>query len=563
MNKRVYITVLTMLYALWLCAQQAPGFRVTDIQGLSHDLYKDYLDKGKYVVLEIFFSNNPGSNNIAHDYYKLYESWGQGQFDIQFLALTNKDFDNNIALTRFTQRYRSSLPHISADGGSLEAIAPYIDGQFGKIFLLPAFILIKPNGTVIYNIKGVNDLATLQLIDSILLAEGLEKPYLVTGKVTAYENPLEAVDITAQDSTKKTAIRAITDQLGEYTCIFRSKPDEQTLYIQPFKNSRSDFGVSSIDLTVIARHILNIQPFTDGWQYIAADIDRNKTINALDLVLLRKLILGIDTAFQNNTSWRFYPQNYFFEKPEDALLSEFPESIRYLDMLDPQTNTPDFVGVKIGDINGTSNKINDPSIRNKNTVSVKILQTVTKEKQMFKIRPETNQSLAGFQFAITLSPWTSIKIISNLPGFSQDHYYFRDHTVYFTYYSPDNILVSPSEDLITIETQMLTIDDLQLSPISSFQSEWYDEQLLVKDLQFTIEKTWRSVYPNPCLNEIQIPSDLVYESINIYNLQGSLIKSVQQPNSPTLDVSNLPKGTYILNLTRGPGDFMQQKIIKL
>ena len=563
MNKRVYITVLMFLCAYWLFAHQAPGFRVTDIQGHSHDLYKDYLDQGKYVVLEIFFSNNPGSNNIAHDYFRLYESWGQGQFDIQFMALTNKDFDNNTALTRFTQRYRSTLPHISAEGGSLEAIAPYVDGQFGKIFLLPAFILIKPNGTVLHNIKGDNDQATLHLIDSILLADGLEKPYLVTGKVTAYENPLEAVDITAQDSTKKTSIRAITDQLGEYTCIFRSKPDEQSLYIQPFKNSRPDFGVSSIDLTVIARHILNIQPFTEGWQFIAADIDRNKTVNALDLVLLRKLILGIDTAFQNNTSWRFYPRNFVFEKPENALLSEFPEAIRYLDMLDPQTNTPDFIGVKIGDINGTSNKITDPAIRDKSAVAIKILQTVSTERQIISIKSETSKTLAGFQFAITLSPWTSLKITSDLPGFGPEHYFVHDHSIFFTYYAQNNVIVSPLKDLVRIETQTLSPANDYLKIIPSLQPEWYDEQLLVKDLHFTVEKSWGLIYPNPCVNVLQIPSDLNYKSINIFDLQGTLLISVQQSTSQNVDVSNLPKGIYILNLSRGPGDFLQQKIIKL
>lgn len=560
MNKRITIMVAMLFYACWLFGQQAPGFKVTDIYNTSHDLYGDYLSQGKYVVLEIFFSNNPPSNNIAHDYFKLYETWGKGQFDVQFMSLTNKDFDNNTSILRFTQRYRTTLPHISAEGGSLQAINPYINGQYGQIFILPAFIIIKPDGTVIHNIKGENDQATLLLIDSILIAEGLEKPYIVSGKVTAYENPLQEVDITAQDSTKKMSIKAITDQLGEYTCVFRSKPNEESLFIQPYKNSRPDYGVSSIDLTFIARHILGIERFSQGWQYIAADIDRNKSVNAVDLVLLRKLILGIDTSFQNNTSWRFYPQNYVFEAPEDALLSDFPEAIRYLDMVNPDSNTPDFNGVKIGDINGTSNKLNDPAIRAKTAITTQITQNFDGAEQTITIRAFENLALSGFQFALELSPWSEIKISSDLEGFGLQHYHIENQTIFFTYFSQKTENISPDQDLIKIEVSNSASSTPLLNIKTKFTPEWYDDKLQVLDLQFELEKSWGLIFPNPCYSEINLPKGLKNPFIHIYNIHGVLVKSAQSTHQ--LDVSSLSRGTYLLTIKQDGNVLSRQKFIK-
>ena len=64
-------------------------------------------------------------------------------------------------------------------------------------------------------------------------------------------------------------------------------------------------GVSTLDLVAIQKHLLGITPFTEFDKFVAADINLSETVSAIDIVELRKLILGIYVDFPNNESWRF------------------------------------------------------------------------------------------------------------------------------------------------------------------------------------------------------------------------------------------------------------------
>jgi len=85
---------------------------------------------------------------------------------------------------------------------------------------------------------------------------------------------------------------------------------------------------------------------------IAADANKSDHITAFDLIEIRKLILGINTRFPNNTSWRFVDRNYSFPDPYNPFIQVFPESI-WIDSVTLSTYTADFVGIKIGDVNGS------------------------------------------------------------------------------------------------------------------------------------------------------------------------------------------------------------------
>jgi hypothetical protein len=71
------------------------------------------------------------------------------------------------------------------------------------------------------------------------------------------------------------------------------------------------------------------------------------------MIQLRKLILNIDTQFANNTSWRFVDAAYGFPVATNPWFEAFPELISENnlagDILDAN-----FVGVKIGDVNGSA-----------------------------------------------------------------------------------------------------------------------------------------------------------------------------------------------------------------
>ncbi|MBV6427189.1 MAG: hypothetical protein KIPDCIKN_01704 [Haliscomenobacter sp.] len=111
-------------------------------------------------------------------------------------------------------------------------------------------------------------------------------------------------------------------------------------------------GVSTFDLVLITKHILGVQPLNTPYKLIAADINNSKTVTTLDLIQLRKLILGIDAKYANNTSWRFVDGSFKFANPANPWQTQFPEVVNIND-LSGEVNA-NFIAVKVGDVNGNA-----------------------------------------------------------------------------------------------------------------------------------------------------------------------------------------------------------------
>lgn len=118
--------------------------------------------------------------------------------------------------------------------------------------------------------------------------------------------------------------------------------------ITPAKDTNSLNGVSTYDLVLIAKHILNIQPFTSPYQYIAADANQDGQITFSDIFVLKQLIQGNITELPK--SWRFVPKDYIFPNI-NPLQTPFPERIDVSNTVEFPPNFFSFYGIKIGDVN--------------------------------------------------------------------------------------------------------------------------------------------------------------------------------------------------------------------
>ena len=135
---------------------------------------------------------------------------------------------------------------------------------------------------------------------------------------------------------------------GEY--IFQDVFAGRDYNVYPVKNDDWLNGVSTLDLILIQNHILGNDRLENGFELIAGDINNDKVISAIDLVLLRKLILGIDTEVKSNKSWRFSlrSQNVGAMSLEDAIQEDYD-----IISLSEAMNV-NWTGIKIGDISGNA-----------------------------------------------------------------------------------------------------------------------------------------------------------------------------------------------------------------
>lgn len=75
-----------------------------------------------------------------------------------------------------------------------------------------------------------------------------------------------------------------------------------------------------------------------------------------------------------------------------------------------------------------------------------------------------------------------------------------------------------------------------------------------------VNKTAIKIYPNPVVDELNIKTDDIIKSVQIYSLDGKLLKTIEG-NHDKVDFRNYPKGTYLLNIATDKS-VTSQKVMK-
>ena len=148
-----------------------------------------------------------------------------------------------------------------------------------------------------------------------------------------------------------TTVDSISNAKGKYG-IYGVSGGSYTL--TPSKNNDvvKANGVSTLDIIKIQSHILNIDTLNSPYKLIAADVNGSGTITNLDILYIRRLILGTDTTFPGNKLWSFVDASYVFPNPYNPF--PYPNNRSYTS-LTSQTNQH-FTGVKLGDVTFDWNK---------------------------------------------------------------------------------------------------------------------------------------------------------------------------------------------------------------
>lgn len=133
--------------------QIAPDFQVTDTHGRPHRLY-DYLEKGKTVVLDFFFTTCIPCQYYTPQVNLAYKKYGCNQKDVVFIAIDYNDTE--AAVRAYDETYKIEYPSISGkDGGGNAVVHDY------QVIGFPTFYVIDSSKKVVMEI----DPPTLQVFD--------------------------------------------------------------------------------------------------------------------------------------------------------------------------------------------------------------------------------------------------------------------------------------------------------------------------------------------------------------------------------------------------------------
>jgi hypothetical protein len=188
-----------------------------------------------------------------------------------------------------------------------------------------------------------------------------------------------------------------TDTLGNFLADLSPYPVPTNSILKPSKEDNPLNGVSTFDLLLISKHVLGIQPLSSPYKIIAADVNKSGSVTSFDIVEARKLILGIYSAFPNNSSWRFVPTTHVFLNPFNPFQGGFPEFIN----LSTQSNL-DFIGIKVADVNGNAqtDNLSNAAVRNAQYTVFTTEDRVFEAGEIVPVHIEATEKLLGYQFSL-------------------------------------------------------------------------------------------------------------------------------------------------------------------
>lgn len=314
--------------------------------------------------------------------------------------------------------------------------------------------------------------------------------------------------------------------------------------LTPFKKGSWTEGISTLDLVVIQRHILDIERLKSPYSIIAADVNRSNSITASDISDLRKLILGIQDSLSKNTSWRFIDATSEFEDPSRPW--NVIEHILY-ENLDVNMSQTDFIAIKIGDVNGTvsSNLLGKAENRSADRVKMFADRKWINKNELTEIPVAIGQSaeISGMQFTLQLPQGVEYKGIQpeGLPIRVENTYRTeRNGKTYLnvSFNQADGIILEEGAILFKVivssAKDINSADVLSLYP-SMLRPEVYDAALRTSSLQlgyktpsWDVKSYVSQNKPNPFKENTTIEvflNNRAEVSLSIFDAKGSMVYS--------------------------------------
>lgn len=172
----------------------------------------------------------------------------------------------------------------------------------------------------------------------------------LTGLITTTKGqPLDQAKVEVLNAANQLMGTVTTGADGRYA--FNNLPQDSSYFLKISRNINYLDGVSTFDVVMISRHILGIERFQDADQMIASDVNLSRSITTLDLVEMRRLILGMVNVFPAEDHWVFIPDQNLSGTPGQV----FSELKKLLEVPVSGASVEYNVrGIKLGDVNFTA-----------------------------------------------------------------------------------------------------------------------------------------------------------------------------------------------------------------
>ena len=196
---------------------------------------------------------------------------------------------------------------------------------------------------------------------NITVMDGFENPFNsggeVAGMVTTETGDAIPGALVSLKSSNGFSTEGITDSVGKFS--FSPIPYGSSFEVSVAKTDTPLNGLSVSDVVKLQKHILNVELLSSPFQWIAADVNASRSISTMDLIQIRKVILGVEVEFKSVPPWIFVPAEYEFSGSAGPFSGsvQIPQAIQVQNFVKDVLDL-DFIGVKAGDVNNSANPNN-------------------------------------------------------------------------------------------------------------------------------------------------------------------------------------------------------------
>jgi uncharacterized repeat protein (TIGR01451 family) len=271
---------------------------------------------------------------------------------------------------------------------------------------------LKELNIYVWDVAGNFDFCTVRVkIQDNSGKCGLSRSIIAQGTITSVAGtPMDDVETQLIDALSNESKVVKSNVTGNY--VHDQMLDNVPYILFPEKTGEFLNGVTTLDIVMIQRHILGIEPLKDMRLLIAADANSDGKVTASDLSEIRKLILGVSNTFPKGISWKFVSPQANQTNPW-----MWPEKITF-DAVKNTTFTNDFVGIKLGDVNMSAKaSAMDNKAENRSNAHQILMSDVTlqaNKDNRVSVKAGDIQTIAGLQVSFEMP--SSSHLISFIPG---------------------------------------------------------------------------------------------------------------------------------------------------
>lgn len=399
-------------------------------------------------------------------------------------------------------------------------------------------------------------------------------PYEISGNITTKDGDgVQGVEVFLEDTASSAPINWLTSAGGDYIFWDIEVQDRTEFTIRPYKNDDVLNGVNTLDILYVQQHILGLNTLVDPYRLIAANVNDDDRISGADMIEMRRAILGVDSEFANNTSWRFVDATEVLQ--DGQLPMDYAEEIQ-LFFWNNSVYDQDFTAVKIGDVNGTATTNIDDSTEaegNNSALRLAVLEADPERGELIEVDVTSDNfsAVLGFQFTLEhdLDALEFVELKGGQLDMGESNYaYFSEAgTLTLSWNGLESENYNSDEVLFTLvfraKDQSRLSDALQFTDAITKSEAYIGGETRKLSLRFLQSSKKFALYqnaPNPFDSETIIKFDLPESGIAVltfYDSAGKVVFVVEGeysagPNQVQIDRGDLPvQGLYFYELRSG------------